>query len=87
MMEVGIRELKQRASYILRQVREKKETIIITHRGRPVARLVPVEDLESKRAEALAVWAEMDELAREIGAHWPEGVSAVEAVREQRREL
>jgi prevent-host-death family protein len=87
MVEVGIRELKQRASYILRQVWEKKETIIITHRGRPVAKLVPVEDLESKRAEALAVWAEMDELAREIGAHWPKGVSAVEAVREQRREL
>jgi prevent-host-death family protein len=87
MMEVGIRELKQRASYILRQVREKKETIIITHRGRPVARLVPVEDAESTRAEGLAVLAQIDELAREIGAHWPKGVSAVEAVREQRREL
>jgi len=87
MVEVGIRELKQRASHILRQVREKKETITITYRGRPVARLVPVEDMESKRAEALAVWAKMDDLAREIGAHWPEGVSAVEAVREQRREL
>lgn len=87
MIEVGIRELKQRTSHILRQVREKKETITVTHRGRAVARIVPVEDAESKRAEALAVWAEMDELAREIGAHWPEGVSAVEAVREQRREL
>jgi len=87
MVEVGVRELKRRASHILRQVREKKETITITYRGRPVARLVPVEDMESKRAEALAVWAKMDDLAREIGAHWPEGVSAVEAVREQRREL
>ena len=87
MVEVGIRELKQRASHILRQVREKKETITITYRGRPVARLVPVEDAESKRAEALAVLAEADELARKIGAAWPKGVSAVEAVREQRREL
>ena len=87
MVEVGVRELKRRASHILRQVREKKETFIITYRGRPVARLVPAEDMESKKAEALAVLAEIDELAREIGAHWPEGVSAVEAVREQRREL
>ena len=87
MTEVGIRGLKQRASYILRQVREKKETIIITHWGRPVARLVPVEDAESKRAETLAVLTEADELARKIGTVWPEGVSAVEAVREQRREL
>lgn len=87
MIEVGIRELKQGASQILRRVWEKKETITVTRRGRAVARIVPVEDAESKRAEALAVLAEMDELAREIGAHWPKGVSAVEAVREQRREL
>jgi hypothetical protein len=46
-----------------------------------------VEDQESKRAETMAVLAEADELARKIGAVWPRGVSAAEAVREQRREL
>ena len=87
MGEIGIRELKQRANEILRRVREQKETFTVTYRGRPVARLVPVEDMESKRAEALAVLAEADELARKIGALWLKDVSAVEAVREQRREL
>lgn len=87
MLQVGVRELKQRTSAILRQVREKKETITITYRGRAVARLVPVEDMESKKAEALAVLAEADELARKIGALWPKGVTALEAVQEQRREL
>ena len=33
------------------------------------------------------IWAEMDELASEISKKWPKGVSAVEAVREQRRNL
>jgi hypothetical protein len=33
------------------------------------------------------VWAEMDELAAEISKKWPKGVSAVDAVREQRRNL
>jgi prevent-host-death family protein len=84
---VGIRELKQQASEILRRVREKKEIITITYRGKAVAKLVPVESLEDKRAEAAAVWAEMEELAREIGRHWPPDVSAAEAVSEQRREL
>ena len=87
MAEVGIRELKQQASEILRRVREKKEIITITYRGKAVAKLVPVESLEDKRAEAAAVWAEMEELAREIGRHWPPGVSAAEVVSEQRREL
>ncbi len=86
-MDVGIRELKQRAGEIVRQVRERKEAVTVTYRGRAVARLVPVESKEAQRAEATAVWAEMDELAREVGAHWPAGVSAVEAVQEQRRGL
>jgi hypothetical protein len=50
-----------------------------------VARLEPIEDESVKRAEDWAIWAEMHELAKEISAHWPAGVSAVEAVREQRR--
>jgi prevent-host-death family protein len=87
MEAVGIRELKQHTSDILRRVREGKETISITYRGKVVAQIVPVEDKEAMRAKALKVWAEIDELAKEITAHWPAGVSAVEAVKEQRREL
>jgi prevent-host-death family protein len=87
MAEVGIRELKQRTSEVLRRVREQREAINITHRGRVVARLVPVEETSEKTDETSKVWADMDRLAQEIGTRWPEGVSAVEAVREQRREL
>lgn len=87
MMTIGIRELKQRTSEVLRRVREQNETIAITHRGRLVAKLVPVEDKDGKRAKGSEVWAEMQALAEEIGRHWPAGVSATDAVREQRREL
>ena len=41
MMSVGIRELRQRASELLRQV-ERGESIEITDRGRPVAVLSPL---------------------------------------------
>jgi prevent-host-death family protein len=44
MTSVGIRELRQRASELLRQV-EHGETIEITDRGRPVAVLAPLPDL------------------------------------------
>ncbi len=87
MREVGIRELKEQASAILRRLREDKETITITHRGRPVALLVPIEYTEKDEALWEVTWAEMDELAQEIDCYWPAGVSAAEAVSEQRREL
>jgi prevent-host-death family protein len=87
MVEVGVRELKQHTSSILRQVHEGRETITITHRGRAIAKLVPVLDAESQQEDFWKVWAEMDELAKEIGALWQGSPSAVEAVDEQRREL
>jgi len=38
-----------------------------------------------KRAEVEAFLRELDKISKKISAAWPEGVSAVEAVREQRR--
>lgn len=43
MVKAGIRELRQRASELLRQV-EAGRTIEITDRGRPVALLTPLPD-------------------------------------------
>ena len=39
--EIGVRELKQRASEILRRVREDGASYAITYRGKVVARLEP----------------------------------------------
>jgi prevent-host-death family protein len=85
---VGIRELKQQTSEILRRVREEGETIDVTYRGRVVARLVPVDQSgTSDTRDFTAIWADMDRLAAEIGARWPEGLSAADALSEDRREL
>jgi prevent-host-death family protein len=43
MTSVGVRELRQRASELLRRV-EEGESIEITDRGRPVAMLTPLPD-------------------------------------------
>jgi len=43
MTSVGVRELRQRASELLRRV-ENGETIEVTDRGRPVAVLAPIPD-------------------------------------------
>jgi prevent-host-death family protein len=50
---VGIRELKSRLSEYLRRVRAG-ETVIITDRGEPVGRIVPVAQSLQDRLEAMA---------------------------------
>lgn len=87
MNEVGVRELKTQASDIIRRVRDANETIVVTYRGKAVARIEPLEDPETTRYRAREVLAEMDRIAEEVTQYWPSGVSTVDAVAEDRREL
>ena len=66
MTSVGVRELRQRASGLLRLV-EQGETVEITDRGRPVALLTPIPDgspLERLRAagDVETATADLDDL-------------------------
>jgi prevent-host-death family protein len=83
---IGIRELKKRSSEILRRVREEGKSFEITYHGRVIARIVPVTETGSTRS-APEFWERWDRLAEAIGERWPTGVSAVDAIREGRREL
>ncbi len=83
MQTVGIRELKQRASELIRMVREEGSEIQVTYRGEVVALLIPVTHPTPE--EEAQSWAEIDHLAAEIGARWPAGLSAAQAVAESRR--
>ena len=39
---IGVRELREHTSEVLRQVREENAEYVITHQGRPVALIMPV---------------------------------------------
>ena len=93
-MRVGVRELKNQATEIVRNVRENGAEYVITYRGRPVAVLLPVDakwlEEETRRAAEAAtpgedVWAELEAIRQEIGGHWKSDKTAVELVSEQRR--
>jgi len=84
MVTVGIRELKQQTSELIRLVRETGSQVQVTHRGQVVALLIPVAPHKSKEQERRS-WANLDALAAEIGARWPKGVSAAQAVSEGRQ--
>ncbi|MFN8490588.1 MAG: type II toxin-antitoxin system prevent-host-death family antitoxin [Caldilineaceae bacterium] len=94
MHEVGVRELKNEATEILREVREHGIEYIVTYHGKPVALLVPFTEeranLRPKRsapslAELEALWAEWDALAEEIDENWQSELSAVEQLSRDRR--
>jgi antitoxin (DNA-binding transcriptional repressor) of toxin-antitoxin stability system len=86
MRSVGVRELKERTSRVLRDLQASGEEVEVTHHGRVVARLVPVGRAPARRRMA-AAWSTLDQVAREIGARWPSRRSAAAAVREGRRKL
>lgn len=94
MARVGVRELKNRATEIIRQVREDQAEYVVTYRGRPVAVLLPVDEDwladETKRTidatePGQDVWAELEALRQEIGRSWKSDKTAVALVSEQRR--
>lgn len=87
MVSMGVREFKQKVSEVLRRIQDTGEVVEITNRGETVARLVPVKQPQLSREEAAAVWTTMDQLADEISAEWPQGVTALGAVAESRRDL
>jgi len=94
MARVGVRELKNQATEIIRNVRENRAEYVVTYRGQPVAVLLPVDEgwlaEETRRVvegtePGEDVWAELEAIRQEIGRHWQSDKTAVELVSEQRR--
>lgn len=90
MPEIGVRELKIRASEIIRDVRERRARYVITYRGRPVSLLIPLEgakpaNLDPTGKSATAVWEELTQLGEEIGRGWRSPLTSTELLSEMRR--
>jgi prevent-host-death family protein len=83
MVTVGVRELKQQASELIRMVRETGKEVQVTYHGEVVALLIPVK--RTRKKDEAKAWAKLDNLAAEIEAGWPKGISASDAVSEVRR--
>lgn len=59
MTEIGVRELKQHASAVLKRV-ESGETIVVTRNGRPVARLIRAgipDDIAAMMERGVVRWS------------------------------
>jgi prevent-host-death family protein len=89
---IGVRELRQRTSEVIRRVREEGAEYVVTHQGRPVAIILP---LDTERAEAEMVragkkavpstWEQYEQIAQEIRDAWPEDQSTQDLIDAIRR--
>ena len=75
---IGVRELRERASEVLRQVREERAEYVITYQGQPVALLLPVnvEKMEAAIVQAgkqgvAGGWETYARLAGQLRRDWP----------------
>lgn len=90
MPEVGVRELKTRASEIIRAVRDRRARYLITYRGRPVGVLLPLGEVGQEGAVAGAgqeagAWEELTRLGEEIGRGWRSPLTSTELLSDMRR--
>jgi len=85
MADIGIRELKTHASEILRKVKEKRARYIVTHHGRPVAAIIPIDEVQPAAVAEESAWDELVSLGQEIGQNWQAQQTSTELLSEMRR--
>ena len=90
MAEIGVRELKAKASEIVRHVWRKRERYTITFRGRPVGQLIPLGQTESDPIEigpdiSAEAWQELSRLGIEIDRKRRKGLQSADVLSAMRR--
>ena len=86
MKDIGIRELKAKASELVRHVAEEHAVYTITRRGRPVGVLAPADYVPPKRSKAGdAAWDRLQELWARADKSPPPEKSALQELFKMRR--
>ena len=90
MAEIGIRELKARASEIVREVRQHQASYVVTHRGKAVGLLSPYEEVSeitNPAAEYGAgdAWERLQRVGEKVGRRWKSKKTSAKLISEMRR--
>jgi prevent-host-death family protein len=85
MADIGVRELKIHASEIIRKVKENRNRYIVTHRGRPVAAIIPIEEALPYSQDEINAWDELESIGKQIGHQWQSPKSSTELLSDMRR--
>lgn len=82
---VGVRELKAHAARIVRSVRETRASYVVTHRGRPVGVLLPIDAERAEAPSGDTAWTAFIEAGRSLQQKIRPGTSVVKLLSDSRR--
>jgi antitoxin (DNA-binding transcriptional repressor) of toxin-antitoxin stability system len=85
---VGVRELKTHAARIVRHVREARASYVLTHRGRAVGVILPIDadmSTAAEDADAGAAWNAFLRAGRRLESRFRPGISGVRLLSAMRR--
>ena len=89
---IGVRELREQTSEVIRRVREERAEYVVTYQGRPVAVILPLdtaqaeaEMVKASKNAVLGNWERYERLADEIRRAWPADVSTQDLIDAVRR--
>jgi antitoxin (DNA-binding transcriptional repressor) of toxin-antitoxin stability system len=87
---VGVRELKTHAARILRQVREARASYLLTHRGRAIGVILPVDGEDEvpdalEAVDATAAWDAFLRTGRRLERRFAPGAGGVGLLSDMRR--
>ena len=85
MSDIGVRELKIHASEIVQMVKEKGVRYVVTNRGRPVAAIVPIEDIQLDHDSGMQAWDELVLLGQQIAQDWQSEKTSTDILADMRR--
>jgi len=89
---IGVRELREQTSEVIRRVREDRAEYVVTYQGRPVAIILPLdveraerEMVQASKKAVLDNWERYERLAEELRRDWPVGLSTQDVIDSIRR--
>ena len=86
MVSINVTELKNKTNEIIKRVRENGEIFEISHQGKPIAKLIPINRPKPPDIEIQAILTDLYQLSAEISSKWPDKLSGVDVMKGTRRE-
>ena len=82
--EIGIRELKSRASEVVRAVKEERARYVVTQRGKPVAAIIPIDAMLPEKKDDDG-WEKLLAIRARLAKDKSKKKSSLEILSEMRR--
>jgi len=89
---IGVRELREQTSEVIRRVRQDRAEYVVTYQGRPVAIILPLdagraekEMVQASKEAMLGSWERYERLAEELRRAWPTDLSTQDVIDSIRR--